>query len=86
MSIKDEDTASHIKTLAQQAATTCSAHEVRLDHIERDIKEMKDDIKAMREILSEARGSWRTLVMIGGACGTLGAFASWIFSNVSIKH
>lgn len=80
--MKDDDSSTRIKTMAQQAAATCSAHEVRLDHIERDIKEMKDDIRAMREILSEARGSWRTLVMIGGACGTLGAVASWLVSHI----
>lgn len=84
--MKDDDSDRRIKTMAQQAAATCSAHEVRLDHIEANIKEMKDDIRAMREILSEARGSWRTLLMIGGACGSIGAAISWAVSNISIKH
>lgn len=84
--MKDDDSSTRIKTMAQQANASVAAHEARIDRIEDDIREMKNDIKSMCAILSEARGSWRTLVMIGGACGTLGAVASWVVSNITIKH
>lgn len=32
--------------------------------------------------LAEARGGWRTLMLIGGAAGTLGSIATWIFSHL----
>lgn len=83
--MKDDDSDNKIKTMAQQASTATACHELRLDRLEADMTEIKSDIKAMREILSEARGSWRTLVMIGGACGTVGAAISWAVSHLNIK-
>lgn len=32
--------------------------------------------------LAEARGGWRTLMLIGGAAGTLGSAATWFFSHL----
>lgn len=32
--------------------------------------------------LSEARGGWRTLMAVGGAAATAGAFASWVGQHV----
>ena len=31
--------------------------------------------------LAEARGGWRTLMMVGGAAGALGSGLSWILSH-----
>lgn len=31
--------------------------------------------------LAEARGGWRTLMLIGGAAGTLGSGFTWLFSQ-----
>jgi hypothetical protein len=81
----DDDSDRRIKTMTQQANERVAVHEVRLVRLEEDMAEIKADIKAMREILSEARGSWRTLVMIGGACGTIGAAVSWAVSHLSVK-
>lgn len=32
--------------------------------------------------LAEARGGWKTLMLIGGAAGTLGSAATWFFSHL----
>jgi hypothetical protein len=71
--------------MLHQTAQSCAAHEVRIARLEDDLREIKADIKAMREILSEAKGSWRTLVLIGGACSTIGAVISWAVANVTLK-
>lgn len=31
--------------------------------------------------LAEARGGWRTLMLIGGAAGSLGGCLTWLFSH-----
>jgi hypothetical protein len=82
----DEDsTKTYVKTLNQQADTKLAVHENRLDRIESDLTEMKEDIKAMRQILSQAQGGWRMLMVVGGACGSLGAAISWAASHISLK-
>ena len=45
----------------------------RLDSLERDMSELKTDVKAIRETLSQAKGGWKTLLMVGGAAGAVGA-------------
>lgn len=32
--------------------------------------------------LAEARGGWKTLMLIGGAAGTLGSAATWVVSHL----
>jgi len=32
--------------------------------------------------LAEARGGWRTLMLIGGAAGTFGGAATWLFTHL----
>ncbi|MES2352068.1 MAG: hypothetical protein V4641_31250 [Pseudomonadota bacterium] len=31
--------------------------------------------------MSEAKGGWKTLMMIGGAAGTAGGFITWVLSH-----
>ena len=40
-----------------------------------DLKEMRQDVRVIRDTLSEAKGGWKTLALIAGASGTLGALA-----------
>jgi len=41
--------------------------------------EMAADIKIILQTLSEARGGWRVMMLVGGASGVVGAFLSkWI--------
>lgn len=44
-----------------------------LDHMMRDMDSLKQDVKAIRETLSEARGGWKTLMLVAGVSSTLGA-------------
>lgn len=41
-----------------------------------DMGEIKGDVKIILSTLAEARGGWKTLVLIAGAAGTFGAFVS----------
>ncbi len=36
-------------------------------------------------IMSEARGSWKTLLLMGGAAGSLGGLVTWIVSHIGSK-
>lgn len=38
-------------------------------------------LDAIINTMAEARGGWRTLLMIGGAAGTAGGFLSWTISH-----
>ena len=40
-----------------------------------DMGEIKGDVKAILATLAEARGGWKTLILIAGASGAFGALA-----------
>lgn len=42
--------------------------------LEADVCEIRKDVKMILATLSEARGSWKTLVAIGAISGAAGAF------------
>lgn len=37
-----------------------------------DIHKMRDDISLIKDILSEAKGQWKALVIFGSVCSVLG--------------
>jgi phage shock protein A len=52
--------------------------EVQVETLEREMSEMRADVKEILAQFSEAKGSWKTLLAVAGLAGTLGAFASKI--------
>lgn len=45
--------------------------EVQVSQLEREMKEIKGDIKFIRQKLDQATGGWKTLMMIGSAGAAL---------------
>lgn len=50
--------------------------EVQVENLERDVTELKTDVKAVLAQLAEAKGSWRTLLAVAGFAGTVGAIGA----------
>lgn len=50
--------------------------EVQVANLEEDVTELKADVKAVLAQLSEAKGSWRTLLAVAGFAGTVGALGA----------
>ena len=44
----------------------------RLGHLESSVHEMKTDLKVISQTLSEAKGSWRTLLAVAGFSSVVG--------------
>jgi hypothetical protein len=49
------------------------------------LRQVVDQLHAMNNTLSEARGGWRTLLWIGGASASLGGAVSWALNNLALK-
>lgn len=41
-----------------------------------------EKLDRMLSLVSEARGGWRTLMLIGGAAGSLGGVITWLVSHL----
>jgi phage terminase large subunit-like protein len=76
-------------TTAQQNAIELAAMRVEVAHLKLAVADLRDTNKQQNEKLdkvlaqlAEARGGWRTLMLIGGAAGTLGSGITWILSHL----
>lgn len=54
-------------------------HDAEIDALKDSIEELKIEVKRISVTLSEARGGWRTLMLVGGAASALGAVLSKFF-------
>lgn len=46
---------------------------------------MNDRLNTMNNTLSEARGGWRTIMLIGGVAASMGGLLSWALTNITIE-
>ena len=52
-----------------------------LDAIAAEMKEVRIALAEINKTLSEAKGGWKILMLIGGAGGTVGAFLTWLVGH-----
>lgn len=48
-------------------------HGAEIQNLQRDITEIKKDLHGVVNTLAEARGGWRTLMLVAGVAGAVGA-------------
>lgn len=48
-------------------------HEAEIEALQADMRDLKRDVKTILTTLSEARGGWRTLMLVSGVAGAVGA-------------
>ncbi|WP_165837523.1 hypothetical protein [Zavarzinia aquatilis] len=46
--------------------------ETKVDNIEEELRTLKADVREIKSLLTEARGGWRMLLLVGGAGAALG--------------
>jgi prefoldin subunit 5 len=66
-----------------------AVHDVEIKHLQDDmdkmVKEMaeiKKSLALIQATLSEAKGGWKTLLMVGGAAATIGGVISWLLQHI----
>jgi len=52
-----------------------------MDRMVKDMNEIKKSLAKIQDTLSEAKGGWRTLMLIGGAGGALGVMLTQFFQG-----
>jgi hypothetical protein len=54
-------------------------HDERLRTLEREMADIRDDVKSILKELHEAKGGWRTALLMAGAAGSVGALIGKFF-------
>ena len=47
-----------------------------MDGLEAELREIKGDVKAILALVNQARGGWKTLVVVGAVAGAAGALVT----------
>ena len=53
--------------------------EVKVNHLETDMMEVKKDVKSILAVLNQTRGGWKVIVLVASVAGTAGAVAAKLF-------
>ena len=57
----------------------------QVSHLTAKVDKMEENVQAMRDLMEQSRGGWRTLVWLGGIAGSIGAIAAWIIAHVKVS-
>lgn len=52
-----------------------------MEDLQESNKQLTAKLDQVLLALSEARGGWKTLMLVGGAASTLGAFGAWMIQH-----
>jgi len=67
------------RELGRIGAEVKTAHEERKE-IKEELSELRAEVKEISDLLLQARGGWRTLLLVGGAFATLGGLIVGVLS------
>lgn len=65
--------------------TILGDHGARITTVEKDIHEMKDDVREIRDVVVQAKGGWKLVVLVIAALGTAGSIGAglvWLASHL----
>lgn len=72
----------------QHNAIAVAAIQVEVEHLKAAVADLRATnaqqnakLDQLIQTLAEARGGWRTLMMLGGAAGSVGGALGWLLSN-----
>lgn len=78
-------------TLDRDNAVSLAVLEIEVSYLKAGMADLKvtnsqqsAKLDAIINTMAEARGGWRTLLLIGGAAGTAGGFLSWAISHFKV--
>lgn len=57
-------------------------HAAHIDNLNDRITRIEDKVDMIQQTLSEAKGGWRVLMLMGGAAGVVGGFLSKYIGKV----
>lgn len=56
--------------------------EAQVAQLTSDVKTMSKDLSDLKELLLQAKGGWRSLVLAGGMLGVLSAAGGWAVAHL----
>ena len=59
--------------------------EEQVKRLIKDVDSLTENVQAMRDLMEQSKGGWRTLVWLGGVAGSAGAAISWAMTHIKVN-
>lgn len=69
------------EVLGREMRELKEAHREQMAELRASNKAVAEKMDSVLTVMSEARGGWRTLMLMGGAAGSIGAGLTWVMSH-----
>ena len=56
--------------------------EAQVEQLTKDVHTLKVTMELMRDMMQQARGGWRTIMMLSGVAAAIGAFVAWVVTHI----
>lgn len=53
-----------------------------VDNLSDEIKQLKESIQAIRDLMEQSKGGWKTLIYLGGLASTVGGLIAWLAAHI----
>lgn len=64
--------------MSEELQRDVGRHDAQIEGLERRMKTLEEKVDEMLAILNQAKGSWKTLVAVGGFAAAIGGFVGWL--------
>lgn len=68
-------------TEEQKNAIAIAVMQAQLEHMRESIDDLTKEMRGMRKTMDEAKGGWRTLILLGGAVGAISSAVTWVAAH-----
>ena len=62
--------------MTDQIQRDLGRHDAEIGALQDDMKTLVSDVREIKETLAQAKGGWRTLMLVAGAAGAAGALVA----------
>ena len=59
--------------MTEEVQRDLGRHDAEIAELQRNMEELSKDVKTILSTLAEARGGWKTLLLVAGVAGAVGA-------------
>jgi GTP1/Obg family GTP-binding protein len=59
--------------------------EAQVEQLTKDVHVLKETVEVMRDMMQQAQGGWKTIMIIGGVASTVGGAVSWVLGHVKFS-
>lgn len=57
----------------------------QVQHLTSKVDSMEVNVQAMRDLMEQGKGGWKTLVWLGGIAGSAGAIINWAMTHIKVN-